>query len=110
VDVCRDHGLIGGPGDDLACAGDCDETAAIAHVSSHRALSRGSPRRALPEPERKEVYDFLMDPGWLFGWKSRSATDDYAFWHKHLAGALKPDTGEKRLPAGRVLIHSNEMI
>ena len=21
----------------------------------------------LPEPQRKEVYDFLMDPGWLFG-------------------------------------------
>jgi len=49
----------------------------------------------LPEPQRKEVYDFLMDPGWMFGWKSRAATDEYCFWHKHYAGALKPDTREK---------------
>ncbi len=49
----------------------------------------------LPEPMRKEVYDFLMDPGWMHGWKSRAATDVYSFWHKHFAGALKPDTREK---------------
>jgi hypothetical protein len=38
----------------------------------------------LPNGVRKEVYDFLMDSGWRFGWKSRSAKDEFAFRHKHL--------------------------
>lgn len=48
----------------------------------------------LPEIQRKEVYDFLMDPGWLYGWMSDSKSNGFPFWHKHFAGALKPDTRE----------------
>src|SRR5713101_5960058 len=45
----------------------------------------------LPEDQRKLIYDFLHGPGWKFGWKSRTSTDVYSFWHKHFAGAIQPD-------------------
>lgn len=45
----------------------------------------------LQDDQRKRIYDFLCGPGWKFGWKSRSHTDVYSFWHKHFAGAIQPD-------------------
>jgi SM-20-related protein len=45
------------------------------------------------EPEmHKQVYEFVRQPGWRFGWKSDENFDRYAFWHKHFAGAVYPDT------------------
>ena len=45
----------------------------------------------LREDQRKLIYDFLHASGWKFGWKSRTSTDVYSFWHKHFAGAIQPD-------------------
>lgn len=45
----------------------------------------------LDEPRRKEIFDFLSQPGWQFGWKSDPKADPYAFWHKHFAGSVHPD-------------------
>lgn len=36
--------------------------------------------------ERKELFDFLNQPGWSYGWKSSAKTDNFSFWHKHFAG------------------------
>jgi len=44
----------------------------------------------LPPEVQRQVHDFLMQPGWQFGWKSDPKTDPYAFWHKHFAGAQAP--------------------
>lgn len=44
----------------------------------------------LPLPAQHELHDFLMQPGWQFGWKSDPKADRHAFWHKHFAGATMP--------------------
>jgi SM-20-related protein len=45
----------------------------------------------LTPDEQKQVYEFLNQPGWQFGWKSHSKKDVYSFWHKHFAGTKDPD-------------------
>ena len=45
----------------------------------------------LQDDQRKQVYNFVNGSGWKFGWKSRTNTDVYSFWHKHFAGAMQPD-------------------
>lgn len=45
----------------------------------------------LHEDKRKLINAYLHLPGWEWGWKSRPNVDAFAFWHKHFAGALKPD-------------------
>jgi len=45
----------------------------------------------LDEASRKQIFDFLSQPGWQFGWKSDPKADPYAFWHKHFAGSIHPD-------------------
>lgn len=44
----------------------------------------------LHEPFRKQVYEFLCQAGWTFGWKS-NPKDNFSFWHKHFAGSVFPD-------------------
>jgi SM-20-related protein len=43
------------------------------------------------EPQRAHVHNFLCGDaaGWIFGWKSSSRKDRFAFWHKHFAGHRK---------------------
>lgn len=45
----------------------------------------------LREDQRKKLYDFLAGSGWKFGWKSRPDGNEFSFWHKHFAGAIRPD-------------------
>jgi len=44
----------------------------------------------LPPSLQRQVHDFLMQPGWQFGWKSDPQTDRHAFWHRHFAGTQMP--------------------
>jgi SM-20-related protein len=48
----------------------------------------------LPPALQRQVYDFLMQPGWQFGWKSDPKADRHAFWHKHFAGTQMPGGDE----------------
>jgi SM-20-related protein len=50
----------------------------------------------LRDDQRALIYDFLREPGWKFGWKSRRDSDDYSFWHKHFAGTIRSDHPNKR--------------
>jgi SM-20-related protein len=43
----------------------------------------------LNENARRQIYDFLLSPGWRWGWKSDTKRDVYSFWHKHFAGWKK---------------------
>lgn len=45
----------------------------------------------LPVAQQQKVYDFLMQSGWKFGWKSDPRADRYAFWHQHFAGSVDPE-------------------
>jgi SM-20-related protein len=38
-----------------------------------------------------QVFAFLNQPSWAFGWKSHPVNDPFAFWHKHFAGNPRPD-------------------
>lgn len=42
----------------------------------------------LSGPLHRQVLDYLMQPGWQFGWKSDPVLDRFSFWHKHFAGTL----------------------
>ena len=39
-----------------------------------------------PEEVRRNVYEFLLLPGWETGWKSNAKRDGFTFLHKHFAG------------------------
>lgn len=47
----------------------------------------------LPDASRKALNNFLHNDvdqaGWKFGWKSKTADDNFAFWHRHFAGFRK---------------------
>jgi SM-20-related protein len=43
----------------------------------------------LTDEDQEAIESFLQAPNWSFGWKSRSKTDVYSFWHKHFAGYKK---------------------
>lgn len=65
-------------------------------ITSHRSQQEGRPALSridnlLPDDQRNRVYDFVNGSGWKFGWKSRTSTDVYSFWHKHFAGAIHAD-------------------
>jgi SM-20-related protein len=49
----------------------------------------------LPAAGRQQVWNFLDQTGWHFGWKSDPKTDQYGFWHKHFAGNIHPDHEKK---------------
>lgn len=46
---------------------------------------------ALDPALQKKIYDTLRNGNWKHGWKSDAKTDQFAFWHRHLAGSLVPD-------------------
>jgi SM-20-related protein len=45
----------------------------------------------LRDDQRGAVYDFLREPGWKFGWKSRRKVDEFSFFHKHFAGYVRAE-------------------
>jgi SM-20-related protein len=45
----------------------------------------------LNREDHERVFNFLRQPGWVFGWKSDPKNDQYSFWHKHFAGNFYPD-------------------
>jgi SM-20-related protein len=49
----------------------------------------------LTAPMRQQIWNFLNQAGWQFGWKSDPKTDQYGFWHKHFAGSIHPDHEKK---------------
>lgn len=49
----------------------------------------------LPDERRAELYEYLMEPTWEWGWRSHRQTDQYRFWHKHFAGARRADRRNK---------------
>ena len=45
----------------------------------------------LDQTAQSMVREELHRRGWDFGWKSKSASDTFAFWHQHFAGARQSD-------------------
>jgi SM-20-related protein len=45
----------------------------------------------LPAEGHKQIRLLLFRPGWQYGWKSNPTKDVFSFWHKHFAGARRPD-------------------
>ncbi|MFW7268110.1 2OG-Fe(II) oxygenase [Gluconacetobacter sp. Hr-1-5] len=74
-----------------ASADGSGEDAGIPRVACHDDI--------LGEADRERIDRFLQAPEWEFGWKSRSRTDVYSFWHKHFAGYRK--TGLYSVKDGR---------
>jgi SM-20-related protein len=60
-------------------------------------------RDDLLSPEgQQQIYEFLNQPGWRFGWKSHLKKDVYSFWHKHFAGTRNPDRQREEDCAGEL--------
>jgi len=55
----------------------------------------------LPDARREELYEYLNQPTWEWGWRSsvpKSKTDPgdtFRFWHKHFAGKRRSDASGK---------------
>jgi SM-20-related protein len=45
----------------------------------------------LPNERREELYEFLEESTWEWGWRSNRETDRLRFWHKHYAGPRRSD-------------------
>lgn len=50
--------------------------------------------------ERKRLFEYLNEPGWLFGWKSSDNSEPFSFWHKHFSGSTVPDAGIEKGTSG----------
>jgi SM-20-related protein len=45
----------------------------------------------MPAKAQNDIYAFLSQSGWNFGWKSKDQSDTYAFFHRHFGGSRLPD-------------------
>lgn len=65
----------------------------------------------LADEQQLEIYRYLRNGAWAFGWKSARKRDQYMFWHRHFAGHRNVDKEapyacEEELKTSAPLVHA----